>query len=494
MPTRPAIAALALVAILALALPVQADYAGYMTSGLQEWVGCASSAVWNGSFVYAFGCGSIWQLDPNTDTASTVRSNFPSGAFTGSSALWTGTLGVIFTCDSANASTPRSAPIYAFTPPAGAVERAATLPLPAGSCPASAWTGALAVVFSGASIYHYDATMDALTAQGATLPAAAVSSVWDGADVLVFTADATITSYDPATGAVSVLGTLPIPGGDVNGAVWDGSAAILFTSDGMVGVTPNGTAQVLVTNTTQPVGFKPATMDASTAVVWTGTYAYSIGGEVQNHWVWYDPSPAPPGNVTANSTGPPPGSRSTGPGLNPTGSVALTWSPPDPGTHATPLTHYRVYRGPANLTPLLTANQDAWSDVAGTNTSPIGCSPLAYCLGQTSRSQVLSPTAYRTAYRASAGEAFTLLAELPADVLSYVDNLAPVDVPEYYIISAVTPEGESPWTTAIPATAGGGPLGCAQVSTSNIGVTVGAEVQTTPPGAHATLGPCSVSV
>lgn len=177
-----------------------------------------------------------------------------------------------------------------------------------------------------------------------------------------------IVRYDPGTGGVATVGSLPV-GNTLTSAVWDGDN--VFLVGGWHKNTPEGTAALYRFD---PHAGGEATLMSETlpsprnlvAAVWTGSEIVALGGRVGkpdaatpraesklDEIVRYTLEPGPPRDVKAPLT------------LEP-GKQLITWTSPDDRTYSK-LTHYRVYRaespfGVPTLVREVPASQTAYVD------------------------------------------------------------------------------------------------------------------------------------
>jgi hypothetical protein len=149
---------------------------------------------------------------------------------------------------------------------------------------ATVWTGTRAHLFGGAEmacyceldeIVEYDPVAKQAVRLSARLPEprAWATAVWDGSRAHVFAGDG-IVHFDPATGAVTRTPTSVYFSG--TSAVWAGGSAYVFA-----GRANAGGRVYRYDPATDALTAMAATLPAKTAgasAVWTGTYAYLLGG------------------------------------------------------------------------------------------------------------------------------------------------------------------------------------------------------------------------
>lgn len=322
----------------------------------------------NANHVYLFGgfqtsTGSYLDEVLDVDTASRsarVAGRLPV-ALAGATAAWADGRAYVFGGSLEKGGL--SAAIFSFDPATGVVTRRAAR-LPSARQHASAvWTGSAIYVLGGVDggnlevgdIVRYDPITDTVATMSGRVPDAAgrreAGAIWNATTRRVYgiggarhlVSQPYVWSYDPANDTVEpFVAKLPMPVRGF-GLSYDGRDAYLFGGrDDRHELRSDIIRFNPVARDTVTMGATLPSPRAYAAAAYDGRYHFVFGGLTAPGTVddvlRYSLAPGAPRNPRAV------------PGLQP-GSITLTWEPPYANTYVSPITAYRIYRGPLTHNP-----------------------------------------------------------------------------------------------------------------------------------------------
>lgn len=369
----------------------------------------------------------LLQTSPAKADSATVVNTAPfTSGRSHTSAVWTGAYGYIFGGNSGGTDIVRYDAVTNTTTLMGA-----SFPTSV-SRTGAVWIGSSAYIFGGSTIYRYNPSADLLTVMAATLPHAVFSpgAAADGTYAyLLGGGHRRIQRYDPATDSVIVMSAqLPF-------YVWDpnaGYSQLPAIFDGTHIYTFAGRRGSWYTN--QIVKFDPVADTASVALelpwirwgqsaIWDGRYAFLFGGGDEygraiSQIARYDPV----ANVYTIMSSSLSSARANSSAVWTSGHALIFG-----GSNLNQAVRYDITPGPP-LSPKTTRGPGrgqitfSWSQPASNSYSD-------------------PPSSYRIYKGTSAGEE-TLLVELDAQFMEYVDAGLPDSSTFYYRVSTVSALGE----------------------------------------------------